>query len=135
MDMRRRDLLYAIRRCVMAQPPRETAFSCRFDRSCCSASRKPNRLNGEWSEMPARGNSFYCPSSSLSNGGNFQNPKIDGSFHRGRLVSGRVNFPIPSELDASEKRKVSDAQVYASHTASAESISEVIATRIDSENF
>ncbi|GBO21431.1 hypothetical protein AVEN_87535-1 [Araneus ventricosus] len=55
MDMRRRDLFYGIRRCVMAQPSRENAFSCRFDRSCCSASRKPNRLNGEWGEMPARG--------------------------------------------------------------------------------
>ncbi|GBM96551.1 hypothetical protein AVEN_48462-1 [Araneus ventricosus] len=65
----------------------------------------------------------------------FFSPKIDDSLHRGRLVSGRVNFPIRSEFDASEERKVSDSQVYVSHTADVESISEVFATRIDSENF
>ncbi|GBN39978.1 hypothetical protein AVEN_70275-1 [Araneus ventricosus] len=59
MDIRRRDLLYAIRRCVLAQPSRENAFSRCFDRSCCSASRKPNRLNGEWGEMPEGGVSSF----------------------------------------------------------------------------
>ncbi|GBO12958.1 hypothetical protein AVEN_45571-1 [Araneus ventricosus] len=66
MDMRRRDLFDAIRMpCVMAQPSRENTLSCRFDRSCCSACRKPNRLNGEWSEMPARGKLNSLSTSSL----------------------------------------------------------------------